>query len=467
MSARRGLSMDMHAGRREMRDESAREYILPWLAELGRILPARRCVTTGPRSRLPRRRARGLGGEIPGPATADHAGAVRDLRDLLWASSIDNDDSRDLDQLTVAEPLRRRRASRSSSRSPTSTRSSRRARALDAPRADQHDLGLHGRRRSSRCCRSELSTDLTSLGRGPGAAGDRRRDGRRRRRRVDGVGRLPRARPQPGQARLRRASPPGWRARPRAAAVAAVPGLDEQLRLQDRVAQALQARAPRARRPRARDARAAAVFDGRRACRPAAGRSKNRAKELIEDFMIAANGVSARFLEASGLPVAAARGPRRPSAGTGSSQLAAELGERLPADARRCRAGRVPRQAPRRPTRCASPTCRSRSSSSWAPANTCVERPGEAPRATSGWPCSDYTHSTAPEPALPGPRHPAAAEGGARRPPARPTPTPSSTALARTARTRRTRRTRWSARSASRRRRCCSPAGSASGSTPS
>ena len=40
---------------------------------------------------------------ILGPAIASDS-AIRDLRHLLWAS-IDNDDSRDLDQLTVADPL--------------------------------------------------------------------------------------------------------------------------------------------------------------------------------------------------------------------------------------------------------------------------------------------------------------------------------------------------------------------------
>ncbi len=47
-------------------------------------------------------------------------GKVADLRNLPWAS-IDNDDSRDLDQLTVAETLPGGRDRRSASPSPTWT----------------------------------------------------------------------------------------------------------------------------------------------------------------------------------------------------------------------------------------------------------------------------------------------------------------------------------------------------------
>src|SRR5690242_1162845 len=59
-------------------------------------------------------RAHGLEPEFPSDALADVAGLqaapqsgdlpLRDLRALLWCS-IDNDDSRDLDQLSVAEAL--------------------------------------------------------------------------------------------------------------------------------------------------------------------------------------------------------------------------------------------------------------------------------------------------------------------------------------------------------------------------
>src|SRR5437868_800029 len=110
--------------------------------------------------------------------------------------------------------------------------------------------------------------------------------------------------------------------------VASVPGMDEQLRIQDRVAQAMKARrhehgalSLETREPRA-------VFDGDELTdlRPD---ERNRAKELIEDFMIAANGVTARYLESRGFP-SVRRVLRTPERWERIVALATATGERLP-----------------------------------------------------------------------------------------------------------------------------------------
>ena len=58
---------------------------------------------------------------------------------------------------------------------------------------------------------------------------------------------------------------------------------------------------------------------------------KNRAKDIIEDFMIAANGVTARFLAAKGSPPSAGW-CARPSAGTASSRSPPSTASQLPGE---------------------------------------------------------------------------------------------------------------------------------------
>ena len=132
------------------------------------------------------------------------------LRDRVWCS-IDNDDSRDLDQLSVAEPA-----------PGGSAQDSRRRRRRGRPRQKGSAIDGHARTNTTSVYTAaaifpmlpeRLSTDLTSLNEGEERLAlvidmTVARDGERDRLRY-----LSRDGPQQGEARLRRRGAPGSRAR--------------------------------------------------------------------------------------------------------------------------------------------------------------------------------------------------------------------------------------------------------------
>ena len=107
-----------------------------------------------------------------------------------------------------------------------------------------------------------------------------------------------------------------------------IPGLDENLRLQDSVAQRLVELRHRHGALSLETLEAKPVFDGEVLSDLDLDR-KNRAKQLIEDFMIAANGVTATYLESKKFP-SLRRVLRSPERWDRIAQLAAGLGDRLP-----------------------------------------------------------------------------------------------------------------------------------------
>src|SRR6185369_11019748 len=84
-------------------------------------------------------------------------------------------------------------------------------------------------------------------------------------------------------------------------AILAVEGLAENLRLQDRAAQRMKNLRHTQGALSLETIQAKPVFDGDQ-IRSLEIEEKNRAKEIIEDFMIAANGVTARYLSVRGFP---------------------------------------------------------------------------------------------------------------------------------------------------------------------
>lgn len=260
------------------------------------------------------------------PATGDGNVAIRDLRELLW-TSIDNDSSRDLDQLAVAEELANGAVKISVAIADVDALVER-GDAVDE-HARANTVTVYTAAGIYPMLPERLSTDVTSLGEHEDRLAlvielEVATDGSL------GESRLYRARVH-NHAKLAYGSVAAWLEgkQPAPARVTAVPGVAEQLRLQDRVAQALRRRRFEHGALSLQTPRAEAVFEGDRLTDLRTD-SGNRAKELIEDFMIAANGVVARYLEGKRLP-SIRRVLREPARWARIVSLAQELGERLPA----------------------------------------------------------------------------------------------------------------------------------------
>ena len=224
------------------------------------------------------------------------APGIRDLRDRLW-SSIDNDDSRDLDQLTVAEPMPDGAVKVLVAIADVDSLV-RAGSAIDA-HAHANTTSVYTAAQVFPMLPQQLSTDLTSLNE------DEERLAVVIEMTVAANGDIVAADVYRAlvlnRAKLAYDAVAAWLDSAKAAPerVTAVAGLDEQLRIQDKAAQAL--RSAR----RARGALSLETVEARPTFKDDTladlrADAKNRAKDLIEDFMVAANGVVARFLDGHG-----------------------------------------------------------------------------------------------------------------------------------------------------------------------
>ena len=263
---------------------------------------------------------------IHGPAKQDGA-SMRDLRNLPWCS-IDNDDSRDLDQLTVAETMPdasvKIRVAVADVDAVVKKRS-----ALDE-HAQQNTTSIYTAAQTFPMLPEKLSTDLTSLNSevdrlsiiiemvfaedGSLQGSDVYRSTVRNR------------------AKLAYNSVAGWLEGngPMPEGISRVSGLEENLRLQDRVAQKLKALRHLHGALDLETIEARPVFEGEE-LKDLVADTRNRAKDIIEDFMIAANGVTARYLASQKLP-SLRRVVRTPKRWDRIVALAEERGFTLPAE---------------------------------------------------------------------------------------------------------------------------------------
>jgi VacB/RNase II family 3'-5' exoribonuclease len=223
--------------------------------------------------------------------------ALHDFRDLLWVS-IDNDDSLDLDQLTVAEALPGNKIKIRVAVADVDALV-RNGSAID-DHAHHNTTSIYTAATIFPMLPEKLSTNLTSLNFNE----DRlaiviemivSADGSV----VDSD--IHRAHVR-NHAKLAYNSVAAWLdggVIPEA--LAAVSGLDENLRIQDRAAQSMKVFRHAQGALDFETTEARPVFDGDE-IRELNVEKKNRAKDLIENFMVAANGVTARYLSSQKVP---------------------------------------------------------------------------------------------------------------------------------------------------------------------
>ncbi|MHB8814431.1 MAG: RNB domain-containing ribonuclease [Steroidobacteraceae bacterium] len=325
-----------------------------------------------------------------GPAEPPAAAAIRDLRHLLWAS-IDNDDSLDLDQLSVAE----RRAGgiicvwvAIADVDALVHRGS----AID-DHARHNTASVYTAGHTFPMLPERLSTDLTSL-----------RQGEERlavvvEMVVDTDGNVVQSELYQAmvlnRAKLAYRSVAAWLDGSAAPppAVSAVPDMDAQIRLQDGVATAMRSRRHAHGALTLETIETHPVFDDE-ALRDLLPDRKSRAHELIEDLMIAANGATARYLESRGFP-SIRRVLRVPQRWDRIVALAAGVGEQLPsvpdASALNTFLARRRRADPERFPDLSLAVVKLLGSGEYV-----ADRPGQNVPGHFGLAVADYTHSTAP-----------------------------------------------------------------------
>ncbi|MEO8426099.1 MAG: RNB domain-containing ribonuclease, partial [Verrucomicrobiota bacterium] len=172
-----------------------------------------------------------------------------------------------------------------------------------------------------------------------------------------------------------------------------VPGLDENLRIQDRVAQRLVDLRHQQGALSLETIEAKPVFD-RDALSDLELDRKNRAKQLIEDFMIATNGVTAAYLESKKFP-SLRRVLRQPERWNRIADLASQFGDRLPhepdAVALEAFLGRRRKADPEKFPDLSLAVVKLIGRGEYA-----LNPPGVEPPGHFGLAVKDYTHSTAP-----------------------------------------------------------------------